>query len=230
MEPLKLDATSRNDFGKGPAKRLRNSGQVPAVAYGKGHKSVTVSVSPKTLLHALKSDHGQNTVIELDIDKGADKMLVLVRDYSYHPVSRALTHVDFMQIKVNEPVDVEVPFLTYGKCQGITAGGVLRVVYRSLPIRCLPDKIPVKIEHDITTLGLGEAVKASQVKLPEGVAIRLPEEQTIAAIIAPEKDRGDDAAAAAPGAAAPAAAAGAKDAKGAAAKPAAAPAKDAKKK
>lgn len=205
MEITKIDATPRNETGKGPASRLRRAGQIPAIAYGKGASAQSLAVSPKALLAVLKSSHGKNSVIELDV-AGEGKLTVLVRDYTYHPVSRALTHADFVRIKLDEPVDVEVPFLTYGKAVGITAGGTLRIVFRTLPIRCLPEQIPVKIEHDITSVGLNEAVKVSHVKLPEGVKVRLPDDQTIAAIVAPEKDRAEEAAPAAAAAAAPAAA------------------------
>ncbi len=58
----------------------------------------------------LTSPHGQNSVVELDV-AGGDKLTVMVRDYAYHPVTRSLLHVDFMQVKLDQPVDVEVPFL-----------------------------------------------------------------------------------------------------------------------
>lgn len=205
MEIVRIDADQRPDIGKGPNRRLRNAGKIPAIAYGKELPTVHLAVSPKVILTALKGAHGRNTVVELNV-AGGQKITALVRDYSYHPVSRELTHVDFVEVKLDKEVDVDVPFATFGKAVGITAGGTLRVVYRTLPLRCVPEKIPARIEHDITNVGLNEVVKASQIALPEGVRIRLPDEQTIATIIAPEKDRdeGAEGAAAAP---APAAAA-----------------------
>jgi large subunit ribosomal protein L25 len=172
----------------------------------------------------------------------------MIKDYTYHPVTRALEHVDFVQVKLDQEVMVELPLIFTGKPIGLTQGGIIRQVYRTVPIRSLPDKIPVKVEVDITHLELGEHVATKDLKLPEGVKVRLPDEQTLIAIVTPEKDRSAEeaAAAAVPGApgaapvagAVPAAgaapAAGAKDAKGgaapAAAAAAAAPAKDAKKK
>lgn len=225
MEITKIQAFPRNETGKGPAARLRREGKIPAVAYGKALPSITLAISPKALLSTLKSPHGKNSVIELGLEDKAG-LTVLVQDYSYHPVTRELTHVDFVQIALDKEVDVEVPFSTHGKAAGITAGGTLRVVYRSLPIRCLPEKIPVKIDHDITNVNLNEAVKTAHLKLPEGVSVRLPAEQTIAAIIAPEKEKAEEGDAAAPAAAA----AGKKDDKKAAAPAAKAAPAAAKKK
>ncbi len=233
-----LAAQARTGTGKGEAKRLRLEGHVPAVAYGKELAATLLAVSPKEVLQILQSDRGQNAVIEMNVAAG-QKLLVMIRDYTYHPVHRGLEHVDFVQVKLDRPVNVEVPLHYTGKPAGVVAGGIIRQVYRSVPVSCLPDRIPLKLEIDITHLGMGEHVATKELKLGAGVTARLAPEQTLISIVAPEKERVEDvaptgpaAAAAAPGAA-PAAEAG-KDAKGAApaAKTAAAApaAKDAKKK
>jgi large subunit ribosomal protein L25 len=224
MEIIKLNANRRPESGKGPSRRLRKAAQIPAVAYGKDLAAVKLAVAPKALLQVLTSPHGQNSVVELDVE-GTEKLTVMVRDYAYHPISRELVHADFMQVKLDQPVDVEVPFFATGKSKGLVKGGILQVIFRRLPVRALPEKIPVKIEVDVTELDMGEAFKAGQVQLPEGVSVRLPEDQTVVVIAAPEK--GGEEEAARPGAPG-APAAGAPAAAAAPAKAAAAPAKDAK--
>ncbi|MDF2695453.1 MAG: ribosomal protein L25p [Labilithrix sp.] len=208
-----VTANPRTETGKGAARRLRNSGQIPAVAYGKGLDAKTLSVAPKDVITVLKSERGQNTVLQMKVNGGSD-LLVMIKQYTYHPVSRSLEHVDFVEVKLDRPVDVDVPLFTTGKAVGVTLGGLLRQVYRTIPVRCLPDRIPLKIETDVTHLELGDAIATKDLKLPEGVEVRLPAEQTLVAVVAPEKDRTEEAAAA-PGApaaagAAPAAAAGGK--------------------
>ena len=191
MEIVKIEAALRSSVGKGPSVRLRREGKIPAIAYGNELPTVHLAISPKSLLSLLKSEYGKNAVVELNVDQG-QSITALVRDYAYHPVTRNLTHVDFVEVKLDREVDVDVPFHTFGKSVGITAGGVLRVVFRRLPIRCVPEKIPVQIDYDITNVELSDAVKAGQLKLPEGVKVRLPEEQTVASVNAPEKDRSED--------------------------------------
>jgi large subunit ribosomal protein L25 len=238
MDTIKLDATTRSHSGKSRARALRREGQIPAVAYGKELASVPLAVSPKGLTDILKSERGQNTVVELGID-GAKKITVLLREYTIHPVTRELLHADFVEIKLDQPVDVVVPFICKGKAAGVVLGGILRQVYRFLPIRCLPEKIPTLIEHDVTALNLGDHVKTSDLALPPGVNVRLPDDQTVAGVVAPEKEKPEDveptgaaaaaagaAAPGAPGAPAPAAAGGAAAGAPAAA---AAPAKEEKK-
>jgi large subunit ribosomal protein L25 len=151
-----------------------------------------------------------------------------------------LEHVDFVQVRLDQPVDVNVPLIPLGKPAGVTTGGIVRQVYRTIPVRCVPDKIPLKIEIDITHLELNEHVSTQDLKLPEGVTVRLSAEQTLIAVVTPEKEREEvpAEAAAVPGVAAagaagatPAAGAdAAKDAKAGGAATAAAPTKDAKKK
>jgi large subunit ribosomal protein L25 len=233
-----VTASPRTEHGKGAARRLRNGGQIPAVAYGKGLPATPLAVTPKDIVTVLKSERGQNTVLKMAIAGGGSDMLVMIKEFTYHPVTRSLEHVDFVQVSLDKPVDVDVPLQVNGKAVGVVNGGVLRQVYRTLPVRCLPDRIPLKLECDVTHLELGEAIHTKEIKVPEGVEIRLPEEQTLVSVVAPEKDRSAEEAAATPGApgapgAAPVAgaapAAGAAGAKPAAGGAAAAPAKDAGK-
>ncbi len=209
MEIAKLSATPRPDSGKGPSHRLRREGQIPAIAYGRDLAPTPIAVSPKALSQVLNSAHGKNSVVEINVDGGAT-IVSMVRDYSYHPISRELLHADFVQVKLDEPVEVMVPFHLTGKPKGVVLGGLLQQIFRWLPIRCLPEKIPVHIDADVTELDLGDSLKAGQIPLPEGVSVRLPEDKTVAVVNAPEKVAEEETAAAG---AAPAAKAAAKPAK-----------------
>src|SRR5262245_61817278 len=187
MEIMKLSASRRMESGKGPSNRLRREGQIPAVAYGRDLEAVPVAVSPKALLRVLGSDHGQNSVIELAIEDG-DKLTVMVRDYAYHPITRELVHADFVQVKLDQPVEVDIPFRCTGKAKGVVAGGILQQIFRRIPVRSLPAKIPPFVELDISELDVGDSLKAAQLKMPEGVKILLPDDQTVVVVAAPEKE------------------------------------------
>lgn len=231
-------ATTRSTRGKGAARRLRSSGQIPAVAYGKGlAQALPLSVAPKDIISVLKSERGKNTVLKMAVGgAGSDDLLVMIKDFALHPVLRTLEHVDFVEVKLDRHVDVDIPLVATGKPIGLANGGVIRQVYRTVPVRCLPDQIPLKIEVDISGLDIHESLHASALPVAEGVEVRLAAEQTVIAIVAPEKDRSEDveATGAAPGAAAGAAPAAAAAGKAPAAAaggkaPAAAAGKDDKK-
>ena len=231
MDAIKVSASRRDGSGKGAARRLRSEGRIPAVAYGKDLPTQAIAIAPDAIKSVLASARGRNTVVTLDVD-GKAGLTVLLSDFQYHPVTRQLLHADFLQIHLDQPVNVEVPLELTGKAAGVTAGGTLRQVFRKLPIRCLPGLIPVKVTYDVTELGLDGHVPAKDLKLPEGVSVRLPAEQTVASVVT-EIVRAEEettpaagaaaGAAAAPGAAAPAA--GAAAAAPAKAAPAKAPAK-----
>jgi large subunit ribosomal protein L25 len=205
MELRKISAAQRAVASKGHIRRMRGAGRIPAVAYGLDKPSVTLSVSPKDLVEVIRSEYGRNTVIELQIDDG-EKQTVLLADYQYHPITRDLLHADFYRIGMDRPVDVDVPFELTGKPKGVVMGGVLRQIYRKLPVRCLPDKIPVKIVRDVSELDLDEHYQVKDLELPEGVSVRLPAERTVVAVAMEKVQPEETEAAAAPaaGAAAPA--------------------------
>lgn len=209
MQLAKVAATHRKAAGKNKSRRMRLAGTIPAVAYGKGQPALAIAVSPKDLVGVLARPLGRNSPIELDVE-GKETLTVLLTDYQYHPVSRELLHADFLKIALDAPVDVEVPLELTGKAKGVVEGGELRQVYRKVPVRCLPKDIPVKLVHDITELGLDHSLPVSALALPAGVSVRLPAEQTVAAVATMKKVVEEEAAAAtaaAPGAAAAAGAA-----------------------
>lgn len=210
MELRKIAATPRTAAGKGGARRLRTEGKIPAVAYGRELAPESLAVSPRELVEVIRSERGRNTPLELAVE-GGEARTVLVREYQYHPVSRELLHVDFMQIHLDRPVEVEVPLELTGKPKGVAEGGTLRQVYRKVPISCLPSLIPTKLTYDVTELDLDGTVTTSSLTLPAGVAVRLPAAQTLAAVVS-ESKRGAEGEGepGAPGAAAAAAPADAK--------------------
>jgi large subunit ribosomal protein L25 len=226
MELTKVAVTRRAEHGKGEASRLRRDGKIPAVAYWKGESALTMALAPKQLVDVLTTERGRNTVLELNVE-GGENFPVLLTDFQYHPVTRKLLHADFLRIALDTPVEVDVPFVTTGKCIGIVNGGTLHVVYRKLPVRCLPKDIPVKIQLDISALDVDAHVAVKDLPLPEGVSVALPPTQTVVAVVTEAGGEGEavaaggEAAAGAAGKAAPAAAGKAAPAAAAKAAPAA---------
>jgi large subunit ribosomal protein L25 len=200
-----LAATRRPEGGKGPSRRLRNSGKIPAVAYGGDLQATPLAISPKELTKLLSGEHGLNTVVELEVE-GGPNLHALVVDYQIHPVTRAILHADFKKVDLDKPVDVEVKLELIGKPAGVVAGGELFQIFRKLAVRCRPAQIPVKLVHDVSELALDQAAHVRDLKLPEGVEVLLPGDRTFAAVHTAKKRKDEEEAAAE---ATPAAAAGA---------------------
>jgi large subunit ribosomal protein L25 len=236
-----IPAKAREGHGKGPARRLRREGLIPAVVYGENAKPVSVAVDPAAVLEAIDTPLRFNTLITLQLDAGAKR--VLFKDYQVDPVTRRLLHADFLEVALDKPVRVRIPVVATGKAQGVVDGGILSVAAKEIVVEALPEKIPARIEVDVTPLKMGQSIHVSELQAPPGSTLRYATDYVVAYVAVPEKEEVaapaaavagvpvEGAAAAAPGApgaapaagaAAPAAgAAGAAPAKGAEGKPAA---------
>ncbi|NPC53072.1 50S ribosomal protein L25/general stress protein Ctc [Corallococcus sp. AB032C] len=221
-----LEAQAREGSGKGIARRLRASGQVPAVVYGKHLKApLHISVDPKAIRTAINTPHKLNTLIQLKL--AGNEQQVLLKDYQMDPLTRDILHADFIAVSEKEQVKVNLPVVLTGKAPGVAEGGLLTQIRRNLEVWALPGAIPLQIEVDVNNLQIAEAIHVNDVKLPEGVSVKTHVNYTIAVLAAPEAAEAAPAAAAAAAAPAAGKAADAKagDAKAPAAAAAKAPAK-----
>lgn len=206
METQTLQVEVRSASGKGPARQLRMSGKIPAVLYGPGIDAIKLTVSPNELVKALSTEMGKNAIFELPV--GDDKHLAIVKDVQVHPVSRDPLHVDFYKVTADREITVQVPLRTRGRATGVQKGGKLEAIYRQLPVRCTPDRIPAAIEVDVTSLDIGQVMKVKEVPVPEGVRVLLPADRRVLTVAESRKAVAvaEEAGAAAEGGAAPPAA------------------------
>jgi large subunit ribosomal protein L25 len=224
MEVGKLNAEFRSETGKSAVRRLRAAGKIPAICYGQAKEPMAIAVDPAALLKSLDPVKKTNTVLTLTVAGAPDgdgSLTVMVRDYQKDALRGNVTHADFIRVDLNKPVHATVPIVLTGKAEGVKLGGIMHQVIRILPISCTPDKIPVKLEVEVTALGMNEAIHVSDLKLAEGVRPLVDGGQTVCAVTAPKAEKEAAPAAVAEGAAAEGAAA-APAAAGGAAAPAAA--------
>ena len=196
-----LQAQVREKSGKGPAHRLRAKGLVPAVCYGRFEKQpLMVAIDPEALVKAIATPHKFNTVIKLEVS-GSEPRTVLFKDYEKDPVDGHILHVDFLEVRMDQDVVVNVPVVLTGKPVGVTDGGILQQVSRTLPVICKPGQIPEKIEVDVSNLKIAESIHISDIKPPEGVRFKtnVIKNATIAVVNIPEKEEVAPAPAAVPG-------------------------------
>jgi large subunit ribosomal protein L25 len=202
-QKVTLKAQPRSAAGKGGARRVRRAGGVPAVVYSGGKEATSVTVQPLELSRALTTPWRRNALIQLEIE-GEGTRNVMLKDLQKHPVMRHPTHADFVEVALDKPVKVAVPFETTGRSKAVQAGGKLQLPLRALNCRCLPEKIPATIELDTNDLDWG-AHRAAIVQMPEGVEMLIDPTLTVATISRPRgtlesEEEGGEAAAAAPAA------------------------------
>ena len=194
-----LSAHTRDSHGKGPSRRLRQSGLVPGVVYGMGDKTLSIAINPKETSKMLLSPLKRNVLFQLNLE-GIQAKTVMVRDLQVDPVRRDLTHIDFMEIDPKTPVEVEVPFHTHGKSKSVVAGGQLEQVHHTIRVRVLPEEIPVKLDLDVTDLEFG-STPASAIQLPAGVSLACDPDAPIVTIKIPRAEKEETPIAATPDAA-----------------------------
>jgi large subunit ribosomal protein L25 len=162
-----LQAEKRSGRGKNEARRLRAQGKIPAVVYGaeKG-KAVEIAVDPKILMRILHSESGVNTLIGLQLDSGATR--VMVKEYQLDPVTHQLLHTDFYQIAMDKTLTVTVPIVLKGEARGVKQqGGIVDFVNREIEIEVLPGDIPENITVDVSELMLNQGLRVRDL-LTEG--------------------------------------------------------------
>ena len=177
MEAHALTTEVRQDTGKGAARKLRARNLIPAVFYARGVEPVGLAVSPKELTAALSTSHRRNKLFKISIN-GEDQFVV-VQELQVHPVTRQPLHVDFCGVDPAKPVDRLVPLTATGRAPGVVAGGELRVLFRSLPVRATMDAFPDVINLDVTKLNLGDSIKVKDIPLADGVTVQMPADRNV---------------------------------------------------
>lgn len=181
-----LKAVLREERGKGPVRRLRAAGWIPAVLYGHREDTRVLSIDSHELERLLSRISVENTLITLDIEgEKGPPVRALVRDLQVHPFKPEVVHLDFYQIHAGERVDVEIPIELTGNAAGVKMGGILQQVLHDLAITCLPDQIPEKVEVDVSLLEIGDSIHVHELSLAEGVDVETDTARTVCSVVAP---------------------------------------------
>ena len=170
---------------EGSTHSLLTKGMVPGIIYGKGSEPTKIALEDKILKKLMNSGSFYSTIIDIDINGKVEK--ILPKQLQYHPVSDKLIHFDFLRVQENTKVNVEIPieFLNQDKCPGLKKGGVLNTVRRLIELTCNANNIPSKLEFDLIESEIGDAVKISNIKLPEGVAPTIADRDFVIATLVP---------------------------------------------
>jgi large subunit ribosomal protein L25 len=190
MEPVTLAIEERTGTGKGDARKLRAKGLVPGVFYGPGASPVAVAATPKALTQVLTTAHRRNALLRFDL--GGKQHLAMVKEVQVHPVTRQVRHFDLYEVSLDRQVAARVPVLTEGRAKGVIAGGEVNVVFRELPVRAAPNKLPAMITVDVTNMELGDVLKVKDLKLPEGLEVTMPAERNVVTCAEPRKQKAEE--------------------------------------
>ncbi|MDX2605819.1 50S ribosomal protein L25/general stress protein Ctc [Streptomyces caniscabiei] len=182
MSEVKLAASTRTEFGKGAARRIRRDAKVPGVLYGHGSDPLHLTLPGHDLLLALRTP---NVLISLDID-GKTSELAIPKSVQRDPIKGFLEHVDLLLVKKGEKVNVEIPVHTEGE---LAAGGnLLEHVLNALPVEAEATHIPESVTVSVEGLEAGASVLAKDITLPKGTTLAVDGDAVVLQVLAAQAE------------------------------------------
>jgi large subunit ribosomal protein L25 len=160
MQSVTLQGTVRTELGTKYAKQLRDQGHVPCVIYG-GKATIHFYAPMLAFRDLVYTAEARMASIELD----GKTYNAVIQDMQFHVLTDTLTHVDFIEVLDGKPVTIVVPIVLTGNSRGVRSGGKLKSALRNLKVKGLIDALPSSIEHDITELRIGQAIRVSDIKV-----------------------------------------------------------------
>lgn len=173
---LLLEAQIRERTGSKEAARVRRQGQIPAIVYGHKQDSVAISLDAHDFIEGLH--HGHRV---LDVKVGGKAQKMMIKELQYDHLGRDIVHIDLMRVDVTETVRVSVPIELKGTAQGTHEGGIVEEHADHIEVECMVTNIPEVIVVSVKELGVGQAIHAGDVTLPDGVTLASAPETLLAA-------------------------------------------------
>src|SRR5687767_130952 len=174
-----LNVKRREKLGGGNNRRLRQTGQVPAVLYGHGEASIPLTVESSAIMNVIR--HGHKLVkLQGDVAEGA-----FIKAVQWDVYGKGLIHIDLLRVSDTEMVRTTVNVELKGTAVGLSEGGIIEFVLHELEIECPAAAVPEKLIVNVTELHLDQAIHAREVKLPEGARVLDDPDLVVVHCIAP---------------------------------------------
>ncbi len=175
---VSLEVTKREVRPRSLRNKLRHEGKVPAIVNGYKVESTPIAINAAELEKILR-ENGLNTVITISLE--GKKVNTLIKEYQSDTFTRNLTHVEFLSVDMNEETEVEAEVTLIGESAGVKAGGVLAQNLYTVVVSATPDKLPERVEIDVTSLEIGDSLTVADLpKNDEYTIVTDPEEQIVA--------------------------------------------------
>jgi len=172
MERVTIEAELRS-AGRDALRELRKSGKVAGLLCGAAGKSLSIQMASRQLVAVLGVDRKHNRLFQLAV-KGGESTLAMVGEEQWHPLKQTLTHIDFKRVRMDQKIHVPMSVTHVGMPEGVKMqGGVFEVVLHQVNIECLPADLPDELTVDVTTLGLNQAIRISDLQKRVGDKVKI---------------------------------------------------------
>jgi large subunit ribosomal protein L25 len=188
-ERITLQVRQRERRGSADARRLRRSGFIPGVLYGKGKGSYAICVPERELRRVLTGPSGLHAILDVVLDGQTTKHASILKDYQQDPIRGHISHIDLQEVRLDQPIQATVTVQLVGEPEGAKEGGVLSQVQREINVEALPMEIPEHIELDVSAMAIGDTLRLADLPAREGVTyLDDPEETVLATVTLPTRE------------------------------------------
>jgi large subunit ribosomal protein L25 len=184
MADIVLNVEVRAGVGTGGARSARNAGMVPGILYGAGRGPVPIAVKSPEFRKALHTGKLLGHLVTLRY--GEEEQSVIAKDVQFHPVTDEPVHFDLFRVDAHAAIRISVPvhFRNQESSPGLKRGGALNVNLHEVELLAPADAIPEEILIDLSGLDIGDSVRTSDLKLPDGVKVTAHHQDVTVASIA----------------------------------------------
>jgi large subunit ribosomal protein L25 len=186
-ERLKLEVKERESRGSADARRLRANGVVPGVLYGGGKRPHPFTVEERELRKVLTGEHGLHAILDILFEGQKTPHHAVLKEYQLDPVRTRLLHIDLHEVRLDQPIQAQVAVALVGESEGVKEGGVLTLVLRDINVQALPMEVPDGLELDISGMAIGDSLRVSDLRIPEGVTVLDDPEAVVTTVTPPTK-------------------------------------------
>jgi large subunit ribosomal protein L25 len=186
-ERVKLTVQERESRGSAASRRLRENGLVPGVLYGNGGQAHPFCIKERELRRVLTGDHGLHAILDVVLEGQQKPHHAVLKEYQLDPTRARLLHIDLQEVRLDQAIHTQVVVELVGESEGVKEGGVLSQVNREVNVEALPMEVPDRLELDVSSMVIGDTLRVSDLRVPEGVKLLDDPETVLASVTPPTK-------------------------------------------
>jgi large subunit ribosomal protein L25 len=179
MGKVVLSAKNRQESGSAASRRIRRSGRIPAVLYGRAGNAIPLDLDALEFVRGTKNI-SESTIVKVEVDgKSYD---AFVKDAQRNIIDGNILHVDFYEVESGRMLRAKVSLHISGNPIGVREGGILEKPLHEIEVECLPKDLPERIEVDVSSLNVNQSLHVRDIPLGEGVKLVSAPDQVVALV------------------------------------------------
>jgi len=179
MSQVVFTAKNREKKGSSESRRLRRSGRIPAVLYGRAGKALSIDLDAFEFIRNVRNI-SESTIVKVEVDGQAYD--AFVKDTQRNIVDGSIVHVDLYEVKSDVVVRARVSIHLHGNPVGVREGGMLETPLHEIEVECLPKYLPERIDVDISELKANQSLHVRDIPLSEGIRLLSSADQVVALV------------------------------------------------